>query len=95
MVIPGKLLKILKVAFKSRKYLVVVHWLDKENKLGVGFKATNFPLAVADRAFKQGAELFWEKNKEQAPKAPTPVSADGRVPLDQTARREVIKKSST
>jgi len=92
MVIPGKLLKLLKTAFKSRKYLVVVHWVDKQNKLGVGFKATNFPLAVADRALKQGAELFWEKNKPEAPKVPSPVSADGRVPLYQTARREVTKK---
>ena len=92
MIIPGKLLKILKTAFKSRKYLVMVYWVDKQNKLGAGFKASNFPLAVVDQAFKQGAELFWEKNKKEISKVPHPVSADGRVPLHQTARREVTKK---
>jgi hypothetical protein len=91
MIVPGKLLKLLKRAFKSRKYLVMVYWVDKQNKLGAGFKATNFPLAVVDKAFEQGKALFWEKNKKEISKVPHPVSVDGRVPLDQTARREVTK----
>lgn len=92
MIIPGKLLKILKRAFKSRKYLVMVYWVDKQNKLGAGFKATNFPLAVVDKAFEQGKELFWERNRKEIPKASPLVSADGRMPLYQTSRKEVTKK---
>lgn len=88
MTLPGKLIKILKQAVKSRKYLIVVHWIDQENKLHAGFKALNFPLAVVDRAFENAKELFWSTQPDTAP----PATKDGRIPLYQTGKVEVIKK---
>ena len=93
MVLPGKLVKMLRTAIKARKYLVVVHWVDKKNKLGTGYKAMNFPLAVVDKAFQEGKELFWKRHKEdRIDEVPVPVSKDGRVPLYQAAKTEVTKK---
>ena len=93
MVLPGKLVKMLRMALKTRKYLVVVHWIDKKNKLGTGYKASNFPLAVVDRAFQESQELFWKQHKEErSAEIPLPVSKDGRVPLYQAAKTEIVKK---
>jgi hypothetical protein len=96
MVLPGKLIKMLRMAMKTRKYLVVVHWIGKDNKLGTGYKAANFPLAVVDRAFQESQELFWKQHKEErvdvAADIPSPVSKDGRIPLYQAAKTVVTKK---
>ncbi|GAJ04620.1 unnamed protein product, partial [marine sediment metagenome] len=64
-ILPAKLIKLMKAAMKSGKYLVMVHAIQKDGKPLYGYRAKNFPTAHVTDLVNKNLALFWDREKER------------------------------